>query len=149
MTVIETIFDCEFCEPSALHDVMFLAIPGNFIGISTNSAQVTIRVFSLIALSPQETLDAEIAIDTHDPVFLSANKRQITADGLDTAMITVTAPKPGAAPVTLDINGQQVPITLIDGIGSQEITAIDPMVINVSVVNPENRISETIIIEAV
>src|SRR5690349_3598734 len=51
--------------------------------------------------TPGDLATADSVAAAHDPVFLSVDKAIIAADGVETATITVLAPKPGAAPVTL------------------------------------------------
>lgn len=104
--------------------------------------------------SPEQAQTALALIDAHDPVFLSVDKTQITADGVDFATVKVRAPKPGAAPVTLVITpsgGDPVTqaVDLIDGVGTVEIDSIDPQVITVTVQDGDNRTTDSIEIGAV
>jgi hypothetical protein len=89
------------------------------------------------------------AVSAHDPVFLSVDKATITADGVDAATITVSAPKQGAAAVTLLVNGSPVPVTLTAGIGTIQISSADPATITVSAQTPANRTTDTLSIKAV
>jgi hypothetical protein len=146
---VDTIFECEYRDSQSLHNALSLAVGPNFIGISTNAELTEIRVHSEQALSQQEESDAQATIDNHDPVYLFVDTTQIDADGIDIATVTVQSPKPGAAGVTLDINGQSEVVTMIDGVGTVEITAIDPVTIEVTIINAENRTTDSLTIEAV
>jgi predicted aspartyl protease len=87
-------------------------------------------------------------VSSHDPVFLNADKLSVTADGVDTATITVSAPKPGAASVTLLVNGTPISVLMSGGVGTIQITSVDPQTITVGVQSPANRTTDTLSIAA-
>lgn len=100
-------------------------------------------------LSADDAGAAAGVVDAHDPVWISVDKTLISADGSDTATITVRAPKAGAAPVTLLVDGVSTPVMLTDGVGTLSVAAADPGVIDVSVEFPANRTTDTLEILAV
>jgi hypothetical protein len=143
----EVLFEIGERDPFALDRVLRAAL-GDLIGGSATGPYGA-KVYFIAEPTAQQIADAQTVIDAHDPIFIDVDKTQIAADGADTATVTVRAPKPGAAPVTLDINGQQVAVELTGGTGNIEITAIDPVSIGVGVANPENRCAETLTIQVV
>jgi hypothetical protein len=99
--------------------------------------------------TPDDLLAAQTVLDAHDPVFLSASKLAIRADDLDEVTVTVTALKPDAAPVVLlvSINGgaaSEWAISLVDGVGSDVITAADPCSITITLKDPDNRSTDAL-----
>lgn len=86
----------------------------------------------------------------HDPVSITVDKTTILANGTDAATVTVRAPKPGAAAVTLLVNGvTDWPITMANGLGVDSLTSLDPVTITISVKNPANRSTDVLTVEAV
>jgi hypothetical protein len=85
----------------------------------------------------------------HDPVFLSADKTTIQADGVDTVTVSVVAPNVNAAPVNLLVNSQVVPVELTNGIGTVEIVSLDPARITVAVQSPANRTTDSVEVQAI
>ena len=88
------------------------------------------------------------AANAHDPVNLKVDKTSIKADGQDTATITISAPKPGAAPVTLLVSGNPVAVTLTNGVGNLALVSNVIGSIVISVQNPTNRSADTLTIIA-
>lgn len=103
---------------------------------------------------PADITNAQAIAAAHDPVFLSADKTSIQANGTDTVTILVQAPKQGAVPVTLSVsNGSSSsdwgPFTLNQsGAGSDTFVATDPGVYVITVKNPANRSTDQITIIA-
>lgn len=125
--------------------------------VATSPAVPNIRIHMDNAAQPADDATATNLANAHDPVFLLVDKVAINANGADTATISVRAPKPGAAAVTLTIvttspNGtvtsQDDPITLVGGVGSETITALDPCTITVTVKNAANRSTDVLTITA-
>jgi hypothetical protein len=88
------------------------------------------------------------AANAHDPVILSVDRTSIPADGATEAVVTVRAPKPGAAAVSLLVAGSPIAVTLTNGVGTIRITSADPASIPVSVQNPANRSTDSLTVEA-
>src|SRR5260370_8581942 len=84
----------------------------------------------------------------HDRGFLRVEKSHIAANGTDTAIVTVFAPKPGAS-VMLLIGTTPVAVMLTNGVGSISIVSNDPATIPVSVQNAANRTTDTLTVEAI
>jgi hypothetical protein len=112
-------------------------------GVSTGGYGVIVHLDSA-----DDIAAANAVVAAHDPVFLSVDKQLILADGLDEATVTVRAPKPGAAAVSLLVDGVAYPVTLTDGAGTFTIASSDPLTFEVSVANPENRSADALIIQA-
>lgn len=102
--------------------------------------------------TPDATLEQlaaiQTVIDAHDPVWLSTDKNCIQANSMDVATVTIHAPRLNTT-VSLLVAGVEVLIALTNGVGSTQIAADAPGVIEVSVKNPENRTTDTLEIEAV
>lgn len=126
----------------ALQDV--LGVNGA-LGISTYGDN---RPFSAWLASEDDKAAAIAVITSHDPVTLTISKNAINADGTDTAILIVRTYRPDAAPVTVLVNDTPVPVTLVSGVGTLEITSDDPATITIAVQNPENRTTDTFTVEA-
>src|SRR5579871_4245194 len=121
--------------------------PNMLLGVNAASAGVTngkaTPAFSSVmiddATSAADQNTASTIMTAHDPVFLAVDKPSIKSDNVDAATITISAPKPGAAAVTLRIGGSAMPVTLTNGVGSVQVTSAAPASIAVSVQNPQNR----------
>jgi hypothetical protein len=105
------------------------------------------------ALSADDTTATNLAA-THDPVFLSVSKTSIIADGIDSATITITAPKSGAAVVTLICNGpnglsQTISPVLSGGVATDTFQTNIAGTYTITVQNPANRSTDQLIITAV
>src|SRR5689334_18118248 len=135
-------------NPGGLDSALRAALASKIIGISTYGPDRPISIWLDDSATPADDLTAAGIADTHDPVFLSTDTTSIPADGSTAAMITIHAPKAGAAPVTLLVVGTPIPVTLIDGIGTLAITSADPASIGISVQNPANRSTDSITVEA-
>lgn len=125
----------------ALHQALKTAMGARFVGISTYGAG---RPFSVWLASPTDEAAAIAVITAHDPVRLSVDTPSITADGIDTANVLIQTIRPDAAPVTLLVNGTPV---RVQG-GAIQISSDDPTTITITVQNPANRTTDTLIVEA-
>lgn len=133
----------------ALHAALKAALGAKCYGISTYGAGRDISIW-LDDSAVQTDLDSAAAIAAaHDPVTLSVDKTTILANGTDAATVTVRAPKPGAAAVTLTVNGVDWPIALTNGVGSDTLVSLDPATITITVKNGSNRSTDSLTIEAV
>lgn len=90
----------------------------------------------------------------HDPIFISCDKIVIKSDNIDRCMVTVYAPKIGAAPVTLQLtinDGLPIdfPITLVNGTGSDYFTCKDQGIVKITAKNGTNRNVDVFMVEVV
>lgn len=131
----------------ALDSQLRQALGNLLIGVSTGNGMVWVHMDD--STTPADDAVATSLANAHDPVFLSADKSTIRADGADIATVTIKAPKPGAAAVTLTINGTDYPVTLVNGVATEPITALDPTAISIAVKNPANRSTDILTIQAV
>ncbi len=76
-------------------------------------------------LTKAELAQLETVLRASKPFALTVDKAQITADGVDTAIVTVTT-APDLASIDLDVRGQTVALRLADGVGTLELTASAP-----------------------
>ncbi len=132
----------------ALDTALRATLAARLIGLSTYGPG---RDFSVWLADEATTADdtAAAALSTaHDPVFLSLDRATIQADGLDFATVTVRAPRPDALPVSLIVNGQPVPIPLVDGYGALEIASLDPARIVVTLKDGLNRCADQLEVQA-
>ncbi len=136
-------------HPAALDAALRAALPGKVVGVSTYDPARPISIWLDDSATPDDEASAASLAAAHDPIFLSADRQNIAADGSDAASLTVSAPKPDAAPVTLLVAGTVVPVTLTDGVGTLSIVSADPTTIAVSVQNAANRSTDQLTIEAV
>lgn len=91
-------------------------------------------------------------VNNQDPVEISVSKFIFTADGLDTVIVNVSAPKPGAAPVSLNLGGSlptTIPVTLTNGVGAITVKSNMAGAIGISVAVGTNRNVDTITITGV
>lgn len=141
----------------ALQDALAAALPGKINGLKDFGDGITPMdvLFNgvKVTLSPADETTAQGIASAHDPVFLAVDKTVILANDTDVFTVTVTAPKPGAAPVSLavSINGNApsvVPVALSGGVGAVQFTSKDQCVITVSVQNPSNRSASVISVRA-
>lgn len=128
----------------------FVETGGKFGGVSTYGAHRPISLW-LDDSAVQADLDSAAALAAaHDPVTITVDKTTIVANGTDAATVTVRAPKPGAAAVTLQINGvTDWPIALTNGVGTDTLTALDAGVITITCKNSSNRTTDVLTVEAV
>ena len=94
-----------------------------------------------------DDMTAQAQAAAHDLIFLSIDKTQIVADGIDKATITITA-LPSGAPVILLVAGTPVNVIFVNGVGAVTVSSIDPSTIPISVQNPANRTTDTFTVEA-
>lgn len=134
----------------ALHAALKAALADKCYGISTYGPGRDISIW-MDDTAAQADLDSAAALAAaHDPVFLSVDKTTITANGTDAATVTVRAPKPGAAAVTLLINGvTEWTFTLTDGVGTDTLTALDAGIITLTCKDSSNRTTDVLTVEAV
>ena len=141
-------------HPAALDAALHAALPGRVSGISSYGSARPLSIWLDDSVTPLDEATVTAVAETHDPVFLSADRPLeagrvlIQADGMDTVTITVSAPRSDAAAVTLLVAGIAVPIALSGGIGAIQITSADPASVLVDVQNPSNRSTDQIIVEA-
>lgn len=136
-------------DPLALHMAILAVLGSDFLSLGVTDGVIEVGINDAVIDS-----DVTAIIDAHDPVFLSVDKDQIDAGGVDSATVTIQAPKPGPAAVTLVIAGtvsddQAVAVEFTDGVGQVEISSDDPQIITVMVQNPENRTADSLTIMAV
>ncbi len=129
----------------ALDTAIRAALADQMIGLSTYGPDrhVSFWLDNTATIADTDQITAIYA--THNPVFISADKLRIVADGIDRAVITIRA----QTPVNLLVSGVSVPVTLINGVGTLEITSIDRVIITITVENPGNRCADVITIEAI
>jgi hypothetical protein len=116
-------------------------------GISTKPTECIVHFAD--TPTEQNLIDAQAIVTAHDPVFLTVDKLTLIPDESDTVLISVSAPKTGAAAVTLVIGMDEVAVTMADGAGSVELTALDAGTIDVTVKTGTNRNNETLRLVAV
>lgn len=133
----------------ALDSAIRTSLASKYHGLSTYDPGRPISLWMDDTAQPADDTTALSITAVHDPVFLSVDKINIAANNVDTATITVNAPKPGAAAVSLLVNGNVVPVTLTNGTGTILITSQDVQQITITVQNPSNRSTDQIIIQAV
>lgn len=134
----------------ALHAALKTALGAKCYGISTYGPGRDISIW-LDDTAAQADLDTAAALAAaHDPVSITVDKTTILANGADAATVTVRAGKPGAAAVTLLINGvTDWAFTLTDGVGTDTLVSLDPATITLTVKNGSNRSTDSLTIEAV
>ncbi len=132
----------------ALDTALRTSLAARLIGLSTYGPARAFAIWLADDATPADEAKAALLAGAHDPVFLSADKATIQADGADVAKVMVRAPRPGAAPVILLINGQEAPIPLIDGLGALEIVSLDPARIVVTLKDGANRCVDPLEIQA-
>ncbi len=143
------------CHAGGLGEALKASLPGLIIGVSTyGEPNRPVSMWLDDAATAEDQSTAQTVAGGHDPVFLSVDKTQIAANGMDMATITVRAPKQDAAAVTLLVSANggaavELPITLTGGVGTDTITSLDPATITVSVKNPANRSTDQLVIQAV
>jgi hypothetical protein len=142
-------------QPLALDTALRAACGANLSGLSTYG-----KVSRPISVwfndgTPQATIDLALpVVQAHDPVFLTADKLAVAADGVDIATIAVAAPKTGAAPVTLqckkpDGTTINLPVTLAGGLGTIQFRTALPGDYAISVLNPGTRTTDQLTIKGV
>jgi hypothetical protein len=132
----------------ALDATLRASVGAKIIGVSTYGPDRPISVWLDDSATAGDEATVTSLTAAHDPVFLSADKVTIAADGEDEAIITVEAPKSGAASVTLLVADTPVPVTLTNGVGTVSVSSEDPASISVSVQNGDNRSLDVLVVEA-
>jgi hypothetical protein len=132
----------------ALDMALRAALATKLIGLSTYGPKRAFSVWLADEANSADDATATALTGAHDPVFLSLDKATIQADGADVATVTVRAPRPGAAPVILLVNGQEAPISLLDGRGTLEIVSLDPTLITVTLKDGVNRCVDKLEVQA-
>lgn len=136
------------CHPGALDTALRAAgLAPNFIGVSFGGLG-DVRLHFEDAVTDQQKSNVLALVSNHDPVFLIADKLTIVADGEDAAIITVEAPKLGAASVTLLVADTPVPVTLTNGVGTVSVSSNDPASISIRVQDGNNRSLDVLVVEA-
>jgi hypothetical protein len=121
-----------------------------------NDGSITLAAVHLLLSDAADEVDQGVAlavVSAHDPVTLRASKTSLTADGLDSVTISVTAPALAAAAVILLVAVNGVPfgeqaVVLAGGLGSHVLTALDPATIVISLKTPGNRSTDVLTIQA-
>lgn len=142
-------------HPAGLDAALRAAIAAPYTGLSTYGK--TSRPVSIWFNdgTPQATIDlAPPIVQAHDPVFLTADKLTVAADGVDIATIAVAAPKAGAAPVTLqckkpDGTTINLPVTFAGGLGTVQFRTALLGDYAISVLNPGTRTTDQLTIKGV
>lgn len=132
-------------HPNTLKAALVAELGDKCPGVSTYGNDRPISIWLEDEATAEDFSTAEMIAAAHDPVFISANKTRIVADGSDTAIVTVYAQNA----VNLLIAGVSVPVPIINGLGIAQIVSNDPASIEVTVENPDNRTTDRIIIEAI
>lgn len=134
---------------AALDAALRAALPGKVFGVSGYGSSRLVSIWLDDATAAADETTALTLAAAHDPVFVSVDKTTIQADGTDTATISIRAPKPGAAPVSLLMDGTPVSVSLSSGVGSITLTSADPVQLTVGVQNAANRFVGQFVIEAI
>jgi hypothetical protein len=140
-------------HPGALTEALKAALPGKIIGVSTGGANRPVEVYLTLAATVDDEPTVTTTVMAHDPVFVTLSKDIVLANGVDMAIAGVLAPKPGAAPVTLQmawkkddatlfVDATDWPIPLDDGAGFDHMTANDRGVVALRVKDGANRNNE-------
>lgn len=131
------------------------ALAPYFYGLSTFGTAARPVSLKFRDDTPQSVLDSAPAIvQAHDPVFLTADKLTVQADGVDIATIAVATPKTGAAPVTLqckkpDGTTLTQAVTLAGGLGTVQFRTVMPGDYVFTVLNPGTRTTDQLTIKGV
>lgn len=146
-----------YYHTTALGNALKAAVPSAIDAISAYGPTRPISMLWLgndaVLTAPQEAT-AQAIFDAHDPVFLSADKLSVLSDGSDIITITVSAPKTGAAAVTLICTKpdgtaltQAVPLT--SGVGTTTFKTKIEGVYLITLQNPSNRTTDQLTLTAV
>lgn len=146
-----------FYHTVALSNALKAALAAAVDGISVYGPSRPIDMLWLgnaaILTAPQE-VTAQAIFDAHDPVFLTVDKTSVLADGTDTAIISVSAPKVGAAGVTLictkpDGGTVTQVISMTNGAGSTTFQTSLAGPYTITLQNPSNRTTDQLLITGV
>lgn len=122
------------------------------VTVRNNNGQVINGQFAVIlddATIQADDTTAQTVTDAHDPVFIAADKMTILANGTDVVIITINAPKQGAAPIVLLINSIPTPVPLKSGVGQVKISSPTVGALNISLQNPGNRSADVLTVQAI
>lgn len=119
-----------------------------YVDCNATDSGASLTVYLTQAVPNQQTTWDGL-VGAQDPVFIGQDKALVIADGTDFVTVTVNAPRPGAAPVTLQItqpSGQVVtqPVTMTSGVGSVQIRTFLYGIHQIAVLNPANRCATTL-----
>jgi hypothetical protein len=128
-------------------DAALRAVCPKVIGVSLYS-DGAVSVWLEDTASDSERAAVQASAAAHDPVFLTADRAAIAADDTDTAAVHVRAPHPAAAAVTLLVGGQPVPVALTAGEAVLWLSSADPVQIVVTLQQPANRTTDSLVISA-
>lgn len=146
-----------YYNDAALSAALAAALPGVVDSISTFGPTRPIIMYLLgnepVLTAPQQAT-AQGVFDAHDPVFLSVDKKSVAADGTDQITITVSAPKPGAAAITLictkpDGGTVTQSVSLTAGVGTTTFKTRVPGDYTITLQSPANRTTDSLSIQAV
>lgn len=150
-------FSVQLISITALDASIRASVP-SFLGLSTGVGIPSIA-YMQDSVTPAEEASVGSLLSAHDPVFISTDKAVIYANGIDTATISVSAPKAGAAGVTLvitQLNNDGVVIqtitqavTMFGGAGTVQFKTQIYGTYTVAVQNGSNRCADTFSIQAV
>lgn len=106
-------------------DAALRAALGNAIsGISTGRDTVTVWFYG--PPTPAQEAQAQSAVATHDPAFLSSSKTSILNNGSDEATIVVGLPHTSADSIIPEVNGVALPaLTVINQQAAFTVSADD------------------------
>lgn len=136
-------------QSAALDAAIRGSLGSKLIGVSSYGNARPISLWMDDSALPADDAAAQSAGLAHDPVFLSADKTSIQANGTDAATVTILTPKQGAAAVTLSVsvNGG-APSDWIPALPTDTFTASDPGTYAITVKNPSNRSTDQLTITA-
>lgn len=140
---------------SALTDALKAALPGKVIGVNAGGVNRPVEVLLALTATDDDEPAITATVMAHDPVFIVPAKDQVLANGVDMVIVGINAPKPGAAPVTLQMAwkpgvqpawnvAQDWAIPLTDGAGFDHMTANDRGTVAMRVKNGTNRSNEVL-----
>lgn len=140
-----------FANLTALKAAALVAFGAQFIDCNQTQNGAAWTVYLANPVANQQTLwDNLVALQ--DPVYIAVNKLTFTADGLDSVQITVAAPKPGAAAVSLNLGGSlpaTIPVTLTGGVGVITVKSNMAGLIGITVAAGDNRNIDTLVITGI
>lgn len=142
------------CNALALDGALKSVLPGKVLGVSTYGTGRPISVW-LDDVSPEsDNVTVDTVVAAHDPVFISADKASISANGTDTVTISVRTAKAGAAAVTLvvtkpDTSTVTQSVTMSNGAGSVQFKTQILGIYTIAVQNGSNRCADALSVQAV
>lgn len=144
----------DYLNAQGLTNAIRAALGVKCFGLSDDGRARPISIWLDDTATPGDLTTATNLANAHDPVSLTADKTSVQSDGVDTATISVAAPKPGAAAVTLvctkpDSSQVTQAVTLNAGAGTVAFKTIIPGTYTITVQNPANRSGDSLTIEAI